>query len=93
MGIVAKRRRERHVDAGAGEIDRRVEGVAAARDGEAPVGAARELDHHFPDRDDAVARLAHALLAFPVCCNRRIIEDRRHALKREMRRSAPSLVT
>ena len=76
MGIVAERSRERHVDAGAGEIDRRVEGVAASREGEAPVGASRELDHHFPDRDDAVARLAHALLAFPDRCNHRIIEDR-----------------
>ena len=49
IGIVAERGREGGVDAGAREIDRRVEGVAAAADGEAAVAAAREFDHHLAD--------------------------------------------
>ena len=55
--IVAERAGEGDGLTGAGEIDRGIEGVAAATEREAPVAAARELDSGFADAD--AARLAH----------------------------------
>src|SRR4029079_13970122 len=40
-------------NSGAREIDRRVERVPPEREAIAVLGAARELDHHFADADDA----------------------------------------
>ena len=53
VGIVAHRGRVGRRNAGAREIDRGVERVAAEREAVAVVGAARQLDHHFADADDA----------------------------------------
>ena len=62
MDVVAERGRKRRIDARASQINRRVEGVAAAGEGKAPVGATRKFEHHFADRDDARARLIHTSL-------------------------------
>ena len=59
VGIVAHRARVGRRDAGARQIDRGVERVAAEREAVAVVGAARELDHHFADADDAGFLLSH----------------------------------
>jgi hypothetical protein len=60
VGVVAERGREGDLGAGAREVDRGVERVAAAADAEASVVAARELDHDVADRDHAgaLARLS-----------------------------------
>ena len=53
VGIVAERRRIGDRNAGAGEIDGGVEGVAAIGEAVAAVVAARQFHHHFADRNDA----------------------------------------
>ena len=50
--VVAERGRERGRDAGARQIDRGVEGVAAAADREAAVAAARHLDQDLADGEN-----------------------------------------
>jgi len=57
--IVTKRGRERHLDSGTGEIDRGVEGIAAAGQGVTAISTAREFDHHLPDGDHPGACFAH----------------------------------
>jgi hypothetical protein len=64
MRIVADGRCEGDLDAGTGEIDRSVEGVAAAGQREPAIGAALEFDHNLADADGAEALgigLVHAL--------------------------------
>ena len=62
IAIVAKRTRERDIDAGARQIDSGIERIAAAGERQPPVAAARELDHDFADADDAGFLLVHGLL-------------------------------
>ena len=50
------------VDAGARQIDRGIEGVAAAAHAEASVAAAGHLDHDLADRDHTLTLLVHPQL-------------------------------
>ena len=62
IGIVAQRRGISHVDAGARQIDRGVERVAAARHAETAIVAAGHLDHDLADRDHALFLVGHPKL-------------------------------
>ena len=53
MRVIAKRGGEGDVDAGAGEIDCHIEGIAATGEAETAVAAAHELDSRLSDGDDA----------------------------------------
>ena len=57
--IVAERSRVRHLNTGAGEIDRGVEGVAAAPDSKAAVAPARHLDQDLADGENTGFLAAH----------------------------------
>ena len=60
IGIVAERGGIGHVDAGARQIDRGVEGVAAAGHAETAVAAAGQFDHDLADGDHAGFLFGHA---------------------------------
>ena len=59
IGIIARRRGERDIDSGAGQINGGIEGVAAAGQREPAIGAARQFDQHFANANGAGFRLAH----------------------------------
>jgi hypothetical protein len=64
---VAQRRRIGDVDARACQVNRGIEGIAAARQAEPAVVAAGQLDHDLADGDKAFLRLGHVFTILFSC--------------------------